>query len=114
MKYEISISEPWFTHIANGDKTIEGRLKKGVFQNLQEGDIVLWYIKEKKYTHNVLTQIIDIKEYKTFEDMLRKSTLKKTLPGIRTYKDGVAVYRQYYTKQKEKEHGILAIELKRI
>ena len=46
--------------------------------------------------------------------MIKKETLKRTLPGVPTIDCGVEVYRQYYSEELEKKFGVLAIELKRI
>jgi ASC-1-like (ASCH) protein len=39
-KYNKSVSEPWFSLISLGIKSIEGRLDKGDFQNMAIGDLV--------------------------------------------------------------------------
>lgn len=112
--HKISVSEPWWTHINNGDKVIEGRLNKGIFSQLNVGDTVKWFIKDNENTHSVLTKIEQIKKYNTFEEMLEKSTLKKTLPGIKKMSDGIQIYRQFYSPEKEKQFGVLAIKIKKL
>jgi hypothetical protein len=39
-KYNEHLSEPWFTLISLGLKTVEGRKNKGKFKEMQVGDIV--------------------------------------------------------------------------
>jgi ASC-1-like (ASCH) protein len=41
-----------------------------------------------------------------------KEGLKRTLPNIKTLNEGVNIYYQYYSKEQEKEFGILAIYIK--
>ena len=40
-KYKENVSEPWFTLISLGLKTVEGRKNKGRFKEMQIGDIKL-------------------------------------------------------------------------
>ena len=106
----INVSEPWFSYIKDKKKRIEGRLNKGIFATLKKGDIV-------KFTNNdkyVYVKIKRIVKYNTFYDYLSQEGLKRTLPGIMTISDGVDVYHKFYTKEQEKEFGILAISIKRI
>jgi hypothetical protein len=37
------VSEPWFSLISLGIKTIEGRKNKGIFKELKIGDVVEWF-----------------------------------------------------------------------
>jgi ASC-1-like (ASCH) protein len=41
-QYTQHLSEPWFTLISLGLKTVEGRKNKGVFKEMKLGDIVKW------------------------------------------------------------------------
>jgi ASC-1-like (ASCH) protein len=112
---EINVQEPWFTLIKTGHKTVEGRLNKGKFSQMNKGDIVSWcYKKNNNKKETFKTVIVKISKYPSFEKMLKVETLKKTLPGVPTIKCGVRVYREFYDENKEKEFGVLAITLKKI
>ena len=112
---EINVQEPWFTLINNRLKVVEGRLNKGKFSKMKTGDIVSWCYKNNNNAKETFkTKIIKISKYKSFEKMLKKETLKRTLPGVPTIKCGVRVYREFYDEKKEKEFGVLAITLKKI
>ena len=106
---EMNVQEPWFSHIKAGRKSIEGRLNKGKFASLKKGQYVRWSNNGK----SVLTKITDIRNYKTFGKMLINEGLRNVLPdtSIKTLEDGEAVYYGFYTREKEAEFGILAIEL---
>ena len=114
MLHRLSVSEPYFTLIDRRLKTIEGRLNKGKFADLEKGDEVVWFHQEGDKIRECKTLITNIRHYTTFGEYLKKETLKRTLPGVPTIECGVAVYRQWYNEEKEKEFGILAIELKKI
>ena len=48
IKFSEHLSEPWFTLISLGLKTVEGRLNKGRFQEMQVNDIIEWHNEDFK------------------------------------------------------------------
>ncbi len=110
MKYTKHLSQPWFECIYNGSKTVEGRLNKGDFGNMQIGDQIEFHNENNKYT----VDITNIKYYKTFKEMITKERLKHVLPtpDIKRIKDGVKVYHSFYSPEDEKQYGIVAIHIK--
>jgi ASC-1-like (ASCH) protein len=108
MNYSKNVSEPWFSLISKGFKTVEGRLNKGDFKEMKVGDNVEWNCGERK----VSTRIVAIKQYPSFKKYLESEGLEKTLPFIVVnINQGLDVYYQYYSKEDEKEFGVLAIHL---
>ena len=113
MHYEKSIGKIPFEEIKKGEKTVEGRLKKGDFAKFEEGDTITWINSSDK----VKTRIIKVVEYDTLYDMIKTERLKNVLPrfGVSTIQEGVdKVYRMppiNYKKEKEKKFGVLAIRL---
>ena len=104
------LSEPWFTLVMLGVKTVEGRLNKGEFGKIQVGDIITFYNDDAIYREfNV--KIIEIANYSNFESYLRKETLKKCLPGFFKIKDGLKVYYKYYSKEDEEKYKIKAFRM---
>jgi ASC-1-like (ASCH) protein len=112
-KYIENLSEPWFSLIKLGLKTVEGRKNKGRFQEMKIGDIVEWTNKDFK-PRSVKTIIKDKIEYKTFEEYLNKERLDKCLPGISDIETGLSVYFNYFTKEDEANYGVIAIRLELI
>ncbi len=105
---EINISEPWFSLIKNKKKKIEGRLNKGVFATLEKGEVIKFVNNDKSFN----VKIKKIVKYNSFEEYLSQEGLKRTLPNIKTIKEGCDIYYKYYTKEQEKEFKILAIYVK--
>lgn len=110
-EYDITVKEPWFTLIKMKLKSVEGRLNKGLFSKFKKGDIVNWIKITNNKKYSVKTKIVSVNRYKGFEEMLRRETLKRTLPGIPTINCGVEVYRQYFSENFEKKYGVVAIQL---
>jgi len=104
------LSEPWFTLISLGLKTIEGRKNKGRFKKMQVGDMIEW--KNEDFLPRSIYTIIKRKTvYVSFMEYLQKEGLQKCLPGMPTLEHGLSVYYKYFTEEEEKEFGVIAIEL---
>jgi ASC-1-like (ASCH) protein len=108
--YSEHVSEPWFTLIKLGLKTVEGRKNKGRFKEMNVGDIIEW--KNSDFgERSFLTKIIGKSVYNTFEEYLETEGLDKCLPGIDTMEEGLNVYFKYFTKEDEEQYGVVAIQL---
>lgn len=106
---QIHVSEPWFTLIFKGEKTIEGRPNKGIFAVLKNGQKMIFFNKE--HNKQFIVQIQKINKYNTFEEMLLEEGLENVLPNVFTIVDGVNVYRQWYSEEIEKQYGIVGIKI---
>lgn len=104
---QIHVQQPYFDYIKTGRKTIDGRINKGKFAHLTEGQMIKILCDDEFVT----AYIVEIKRYHTFKEYLMCEGLPNTLPGINTVEDGCDVYYQYYTQQQEEEHGVLALHL---
>jgi ASC-1-like (ASCH) protein len=111
--YREHLSEPWFSLINLGLKTVEGRKNKGRFKDMKVGDIIEWYNEDFK-PRKMKTIITGKSEYKTFEEYLTTEGLENCLPGIPTMEHGLSVYYKYFTKEDEAEYGVVAIQIKNI
>ena len=77
-RHKMHLSEPWFTLISLGLKKTEGRLNKGKFKDLREGDIIEWYNDDFKH-RSCLTKIIKKIEYNSFAEYLQREGLDDCL-----------------------------------
>ncbi len=112
--YKKHLSEPWFSLLAVGCKTVEGRLHHEDWEKMKEGDIIVWYNLD-------FTPIID-REFQTiitrkttyhnFNIYLHREELQKVLPSIKNIEDGLKIYYMYYTPEDEKKFGVVALQLK--
>jgi ASC-1-like (ASCH) protein len=112
-KYIENVSEPWFTLISLGLKTVEGRKNKGRFKEMQVGEIIEWTNNDFN-PRSTLTRITRKQEYDTFKEYLETEGLDQCLPGITSLENGLSVYFKYFTKEDEKEFGVIAIGLELI
>jgi ASC-1-like (ASCH) protein len=100
----ITVKQPWFDFIKNGEKCVEGRIARGNFAKLIVGCNIFW----KHNNSECPTRVIYIRKYKSFREMLQSEGIKRVLPNIDNIDEGVKIYRKYYTPSDEKA-GVLAL-----
>ena len=111
MLYKKHLSEPWFSLIKLGHKTIEGRLNKGDFLQMNVGDVIEFENNDFGLNRLCKTIIIRKTQYSSFKEFLEKEGLQKCLPSIDSIQDGVKIYYNYFSKQDEELYGIISIEI---
>ena len=110
--HTMKLSEPWYTLVKNGNKTVEGRINDEKRQKLKIGDTIIFTDTSGK--NSFQKRIKNLKTFKTFDSAIREAKLKNILPGIRTYKKGVDVYLSIKGfKEKENKYGVLLIYLEK-
>ena len=107
-KILINIQEPYYLFVVNGKKTVEGRLNKGKFALIQKGDILVLAPKNLEF------KVIEKNIYKTFKKMIESEGVENVIPDKINIKKATNVYYQFYTKEQEKECGVVAIKIKQI
>lgn len=112
--FEVNVSEPWFSAIKHGKKTIEGRLRKNKFASVKPGTTMVIRNSTKSKSPAIVAVVIDVVRYDSFHEFLVQEGLSHTLPGLTSIADGVDVYREFYNEQMEKEHGVVAIHLRKL
>jgi len=101
---QISINKRAFKSILAGKKTIEGRLLKGIFTKLINGEIFRFFNDNNSFT----VKVMKINSYNNFSDMLMHENVKNVVPYCATIEDGVSLYKNIY-KQKIGKYKVLAI-----
>lgn len=112
MSYIKNLSEPWFSLIQVGKKTVEGRLNKGDFANMKKNDIIEFHNNDFGFDRKFTIIITDINKYNTFKEYLQNEGLNKCLPTIKKIEDGEKIYYKYYSKEDENLYKIVAIKFK--
>lgn len=99
--YEKTVSEPWFTLLKLGIKTVEGRQNKGNFLDMNIGDFIIFKNNELGFLREFKIEIKHISFYYNFETYLKSETLSCCLPGIDTIEQGLHVYQKYYPETQQ-------------
>ena len=113
-EFELTASEPWLSLIENGQKTVEGRLFKGIVEEFRVNDTIRFFNKMNGKEKSVTAKITKLTKYANFGDLLFNEKLYKVLPGLPNIKCGILVYSKLYKNSsfnEIKQFGTLAIEL---
>ncbi len=103
--HHMGLEKEFLEAIKRGEKIVEGRVKDDKRARIRPGDKIL-------FNRRLLVEVVDVREYDSFDDMLRKEGLNRVLPGVKSIEEGVRVYRKFYSTGKEKMFGVLAIEVR--
>ncbi|ONI29469.1 hypothetical protein PRUPE_1G199500 [Prunus persica] len=76
--------------------------KEEFFRRIDSGSLIL-------FNKCLLFEVQDIRSYSSFSEMMEAEGLSKVLPGVETIEQGVQIYRKFYTEEKERSNGVLAI-----
>lgn len=111
---EMPISEPYFSLILRGVKTVEGKKGTEKWKYLKVGDIITFTNNDRKFN----AEVTNINRYYgryALENYLMTETLEKTLPGIKTIEQARTVYLSHpisWTQEEIEEYGIMAIHVR--
>ncbi|XP_010463786.1 PREDICTED: uncharacterized protein LOC104744426 isoform X2 [Camelina sativa] len=104
VNFELHVQEPYFTQLKDGLKTVEGRCAVGDYMRISSGAFIL-------FNKCLLLEVQDVHHYTSFSEMLRLEGLAKVLPGVESIEEGVKVYRNFYSEEKERLNGVVAIRV---
>lgn len=107
VEFELHVQEPFFSQLRAGLKTVEGRCATGDYNRITPGSLLL-------FNKCLILEVQDVRWYSTFSEMLQVGTLAKVLPGVQTIEEGVKIYRKFYSEEKEKSNGALAISVSKV
>ncbi|KAL7145526.1 hypothetical protein ABFS83_07G090100 [Erythranthe nasuta] len=100
--FELHVQEPFFSQLDDGLKTVEGRCATGDYKRIQSGHLLL-------FNKCLILEVQDVRYYASFHEMLEMESLAKVLPGVPSIEEGVLIYRNFYSEEKEKSNGVIAI-----
>ncbi|KAK1286969.1 hypothetical protein QJS10_CPB19g00717 [Acorus calamus] len=104
-------TEEWDQSIVNGVSELvdmlrtvdfEIHVQEPYFSLLKAGSVLL-------VDKCMLLEVQHVKKYDSFFEMLEVENLNSVLPGVESIDEGVLIYRKFYTEEKEKANGVLAI-----
>lgn len=101
---DLTVQNIYLEQIQSGEKSVEGRLAKPKYINLAPGDKI-------SFNGTLEVTITKVTRYKSFMQMIQSEGIERVLPGVTSLKEGVAVYRQFYSEEDEKTYGVAAITI---
>ncbi len=105
---ECTLKKIYIDAIRSGKKTIEGRLNKPHFKNLnvQKGETLL--LHPQNFSQGVLCRVDNVFSYKDFGEMLRKHHFQQCVPEKKTPTEAWEAYRKIYPVKDQEKYGVLA------
>lgn len=113
MKYEMKLQHKYYNFILNGTKRIEIRLFDEKRQQIKIGDTIK-FLKEPNLNESFNAKIIGLLRYNTFEDMFRDFDVSVLSDKSMTKEELINTLEQFYTKEKQKQYGVLGIRIELI
>lgn len=110
--YSKNLSEPWFSYVLSGKKTIEGRVNRGDYANMCVGDKIWFTNTSAGYERKIKTTIDSIATYTTLEEYLLEEGLSNCLPDVSNISDGVSIYNNIYKNDTIELYGIKAFRIR--
>ena len=107
--HRIPVNEKALKHIINGNKTIEGRLKRGYFSTntISSGDYII-FINQNIKTKVIIKSVI---EYNNIYEFLHTENLNDILPDIKCKTLAYNHYNNFYSDKILNEYQFLAIKI---
>ena len=109
MSYIKELFEPWFSLVKFNIKTCEGFLYKDEWKRIENGCTILFTNNDLGFERKHKVKVIYINYYLKIHKFLENESIKKCLPGVENIKDGVHIYRKYYSEYDENNYGIVSI-----
>jgi len=109
---DVTVADRWFRPLCDGKKTVEGRVRKGKWADVKQGDVLMISSSAKRNDEKKAFSVTGVRTYPGFEAMLASEGLIHVLPGVRTLAKGVAEYRAFYDAEVESRSGVVALELR--
>ena len=106
----MDVSEPWFTHIRNLTKRVEGRKDSPKWGNIHYGTVFVM----KNGSERLKVLCCGVRYYSTLDEFLRTEGIGDVLPGVESLEEARKVYLEppcNWSPDEITEFGIKAIEI---
>lgn len=119
--FRMKVSDPEYTALLTGKKTVDARLDRPPFDRLKVGDrIVVVRSRPQGDTseypggkYKFPAEIVRVKKYGDIEKLLKAEGIDKVYPG-RTHADAVKQFKQYLPEGTTVSDPVIAYELKMV
>ena len=113
MEHKIKLQPQYYNYILNGTKRIEIRLYDEKRQQIKIGDTII-FLKEPDLNESFKAKVTGLLRYNSFEDMFKDFDTNILSDKSMTKKDLINVLEQFYTKEKQKQYGVVGIHIEKI
>jgi len=113
MNHKMKLQPNYYNYILNGTKRIEIRLNDEKRQQIKIGDTITFF-KEPNLEEKFITKVVGLLLYDSFEDMFEDYNIAILADVSMKKEDVIMELEKFYTKEKQKQYGVLGIIIKLI
>lgn len=113
MEHEMKLQPEYYNFILNGTKRIEIRLFDEKRQQIKIGDTIK-FLKEPELNEAFKAKVVGLLRYNSFDDMFKDFDISILSDKSMTKDELIAVLEEFYTKEKQKQYGVLGIRIELI
>lgn len=110
MNHIMKLKSRYFDYMKNGTKRIEIRLNDEKRKLIKVGDTIT-FLKEPELTDKLNTKVIELLKYDNFDDMFNDIDISLLADKSMSKEELINVLEEFYTKEKQKEYGVLGIRI---
>lgn len=108
---KLNVKEKYYNMLKQGTKTIELRLFDDKRKNIKIGD-VLEFSNNSNAEDTFLAQVVKLHRADNFEELCNKISCSNA--GFETNQNLINVLEEFYSLERQKEFGVVGIEIKKI
>ena len=113
MIHELKLQPEYYDFILNGTKRIEIRLYDEKRQKIKVGDTIK-FLKEPELKESFEVKVVELLRYDSFEELFNDYDISVLADKSMTKEELLKVLETFYTKEKQKEYGVLGIKIELI
>lgn len=113
MTHEMKLQPEYYNFILNGTKRIEIRLYDEKRQSIKLGDTIK-FLKEPELSESFHAKVTGLLRYNSFKDMFKDFDIPILSDKSMTKEELIKVLEQFYTKEQQKQYGVLGIRIELI
>ncbi len=111
MKHEMKLQPKYYDYMLNGTKRIEIRLYDEKRKKIKIGDTIK-FLKLPSLDESFEVEVTGLIRFNSFEDMVNYFDISILAVKSMTKEELTSVLEEFYTKEEQKEYGILGIAIK--
>jgi len=113
MEHELKLQPRYYEYILNGSKDIEIRLYDEKRQKINLGDIIILK-KEPELNESFKVKVVGLLRYENFDSLFNDFTIDRLADKSMKKSELLEELEKFYTKEKQKEYGVLGIRIEKV
>ena len=113
MEHELKLQPRYYEYVLDGTKDIEIRLYDEKRQKIHIGDIII-FKKEPELNESFKVKVVGLLRYENFDGLFNDFTIDRLADRSMSKSELLEELEKFYTKEKQKEYGVLGIRIEKV